>query len=218
MDAARVALLDEIVREAAETAAWTGRAHLAPRVLQAMARVPRHRFVARQQRRFAYDNRPLPIGYGQTISQPYIVAMMTDLLDLAPMDRVLEIGTGSGYQSAVLAELVFAVFSVEQHPKLAAGARERLAELGYAGVEVRVGDGNRGWPEAAPFDAILVTAAAPDFPPALEEQLASGGRLVIPVGPSGGAQTLWRCVRNPDTTISRERVLPVAFVPLLPGV
>lgn len=216
-ESARRQLLEQIAHEAAETASLTGRPRFAPQVMSALARVPRHRFVASFDRSFAYDNRPLAIGHGQTISQPYIVAVMTDLLDLESGDRVLEIGTGCGYQTAVLAELAAEVFSVEVLEALADAARERLARLGYTTVHVRHGDGFRGWPEAAPFDAIIVTAAPLEIPPALSEQLKTGGRLVIPVGPRGGTQTLLRCVRRPDGTLERERKLPVAFVPMIEG-
>jgi protein-L-isoaspartate(D-aspartate) O-methyltransferase len=185
--------------------------------MAALGRVPRHRFVPALEQPFAYANRPLGIGYGQTISQPYIVAVMTDLLDLQPEHRVLEIGTGSGYQSAVLAELVREVYSTEIVPELAESARRRLLALGYANVEVRVGDGYSGWPEHAPYDAIIVTAAPPEVPPALIEQLKVGGRLVIPIGLSGETQMLCRCVKRPDGTIDRENKLPVAFVPMVPG-
>jgi len=210
-------LLRQIARDAADSASWTGRASLSERVMTAMARVSRSAFVPVIHRLSAYENRPLPIGHGQTISQPFIVAIMTDLLDLGPEDRVLEIGTGSGYQAAVLAGLAREVFSLEVIPDLAAMARQRLARLGYDNVRIATGDGFRGWPEEAPFDAIIVTAAPPDFPPALDKQLAAGGRLVIPVGPREEPQMLWRCVKGENGTILRERKLPVAFVPMLPG-
>lgn len=184
-----------------------------PRVLAAMRRVPRHRFVPPDQRPHAYEDRALPIGHGQTISQPYVVAAMTSLARLGPEDRVLEVGTGSGYQAAVLAELVREVYSIEIVEPLAREARETLAALGYDRVRVRAGDGYRGWPEAAPFDAILVTAAAPRVPPALLEQLAPGGRLVIPVDVAGGHQELQVHVRRADG-IEVERVFPVRFVPM----
>ncbi|MGH7185866.1 MAG: protein-L-isoaspartate(D-aspartate) O-methyltransferase, partial [Pseudomonadota bacterium] len=151
-------------------------------VLEAMRRAPRHAFVPADMRELAYDDRPLPIGYGQTISQPYIVALMTDLLRLAPGDRALEIGTGSGYQAAVLAELGYQVYTIEIVPALAEQAAKRLSDLGYNAVHVREGDGYFGWPEAAPFDAIVVTAAAPQIPPPLLEQLKPGGRMIIPIG------------------------------------
>jgi protein-L-isoaspartate(D-aspartate) O-methyltransferase len=168
-------------------------------------------------RNVAYDNRPLSIGFGQTISQPYIVAVMTDLLDLAPEDRVLEIGTGSGYQTAVLAHLARKVYSIELVPELAATAADLLARLGCNNVQMRQGDGYAGWPQAAPFDAIIVTAAPPDIPPALVDQLHIGGRLVIPIGEPGETQFLYRCVKRPDGTLERSCMLPVAFVPMLPA-
>jgi protein-L-isoaspartate(D-aspartate) O-methyltransferase len=209
-------LLEEIAKEANETACWTGRAAFSDDVMRAVARVPRHEFVPLPERRFAYDNRPLAIGHGQTISQPYIVAVMTDLLDLAPTDRVLEIGTGCGYQAAVLAELADRIVTLEVVPDLAEQARRRLARLGYGNVDVRNADGFRGCPEEAPFDAVIVTAAPVDLPPALAEQLKVGGRMVIPIGARGDAQMLYRCVKQPDGALLREPKLPVAFVPMVP--
>lgn len=185
------------------------------RVLGAMARVPRHRFVPRTELPAAYDDAPLPIGFGQTISQPYIVAFMTQAARVAPGDRVLEIGTGSGYQAAVLADVVGpagAVYSIEIVPELAARARVTLAELGYANVHVRAGDGYRGWPEHAPFDAIVVTAAPDHVPPALVAQLATGGRLVIPVGTQAAGQELLVISRDARGVTTR-RTIPVRFVP-----
>ena len=210
-------LLEEIAREAGETACWTGRAAFSDKVMRAMARVPRHEFVPLPERPFAYDNRPLAIGHGQTISQPYIVAVMTDLLDLAPTDKVLEIGTGCGYQAAVLAELAARVVSLEVVPDLAEQARRRLARLGYGNIDVHCGDGFRGCPKEAPFDAIIVTAAPAELPPALAEQLDVGGRLVIPIGPRGDRQMLYRCVRQADGMLLEEPKLPVAFVPMVPS-
>jgi protein-L-isoaspartate(D-aspartate) O-methyltransferase len=185
--------------------------------MRAIARVPRHEFVPLLERPFAYDNRPLAIGHGQTISQPYIVAIMSDLLDLTPADTVLEIGTGCGYQAAVLAELAGRVVTLELVPDLAEQARRRLARLGYGNVDVHHGDGFRGCPEEAPFDAIIVTAAPAVLPPALPEQLKVGGRLVIPIGPRGDAQMLYRCVKQADGTLLKEPKLPVAFVPMVPS-
>lgn len=210
-------LLEEIAREAGETACWTGRAAFSDKVMRAMARVPRHEFVPLPERPFAYDNRPLAIGHGQTISQPYIVAVMTDLLDLAPTDKVLEIGTGCGYQAAVLAELAARVVSLEVVPDLAEQARRRLTRLGYGNIDVHCGDGFRGCPNEAPFDAIIVTAAPAELPPALAEQLEIGGRLVIPIGPRGDTQMLYRCVKQADGTLLEEPKLPVAFVPMVPS-
>ena len=186
------------------------------RVLGAMERVPRHRFVPPTQVQAAYDDTPLPIGFGQTISQPYIVAFMTQEAQVAPGDTVLEIGTGSGYQAAVLADVVGpagAVYSIEIVPQLAARARETLAALGYANVHVHAGDGYRGWPEHAPFAAIVVTAAPDHVPPALVAQLALGGRLVIPVGPqAAGGQELLVISRDAQGVTTR-RTIPVRFVP-----
>ncbi|MCW5698462.1 MAG: protein-L-isoaspartate(D-aspartate) O-methyltransferase [Rhodospirillales bacterium] len=210
-------LMEEIEAEARETAHWTGRVRYAERVMMAMASVPRHEFVADWQWPVAYANCPLAIGHGQTISQPYIVALMTDLLDLDAGSRVLEIGTGCGYQAAVLASVAGRVYSVEVIPELADTARRRLAHLGYDNVQVRVGDGYTGWSEQAPFDGIIVTAAPPEIPGALADQLVIGGRLVIPVGTSGQTQFLYRCVREPDGTLTNEQKLPVAFVPMVPG-
>jgi len=179
-----------------------------------MYSVPREEFVAPSQREQAYGDYPLPIGYGQTISQPYIVARMIELLDLKGDEKVLEIGTGSGYQAAVLAEIAGEVFTVELIPELARDAKQRLAKLGYDNVHVRIGDGNEGWPEHAPYDAVIVAAAARGIPPALVEQLKDGGVLVVPVGPQGGFQVLKRLhKRNGEVTV--EDIFPVAFVPLV---
>jgi protein-L-isoaspartate(D-aspartate) O-methyltransferase len=186
-------------------------------VLEAMRRAPRHAFVSADMRELAYDNRPLPIGYGQTISQPYIVAVMTDLLRLAPRDRALEIGTGSGYQAAVLAELGHQVYTIEIVPALAEQAAKRLSDLGYDAVHVREGDGYFGWPEAAPFDAIVVTAAVPQIPPPLLQQLKPGGRMIIPIGAAFLVQQLMLIEKLADGTIRTEALLPVAFVPLTRG-
>jgi protein-L-isoaspartate(D-aspartate) O-methyltransferase len=183
------------------------------RVLRAMRQVPRHRFVPPELQSAAYQDHPLPIGFGQTISQPYIVAYMTQLLDLRPEDRVLEIGTGSGYQAGVLSRLASQVYTVERIPELSERARRILGELGYTNIEYRVGDGGYGWPEAAPFDAIIVTAAAPETPAPLIAQLAEGAHLVIPIGPTG-YQDLLRLTRHGDH-IRTERLSPVAFVPLV---
>ncbi|MGQ9922233.1 MAG: protein-L-isoaspartate(D-aspartate) O-methyltransferase [Desulfobacca sp.] len=184
------------------------------RVLAAMAAVPRHRFVPVELERQAYDDTPLPIGHGATISQPYIVALMTQAALIQPGQRVLEVGTGSGYQAAILAQLTDQVYSIELVPQLAQAAAERLARLGYSQVRVKTGDGYQGWPEHAPFDAILVTAAAPEVPAALKEQLKDGGRLVIPVGPVFGPQYLLRLTKQ-GATWQEEVITPVAFVPLV---
>ena len=185
-----------------------------PRVLIAMGTVPRHRFVPEALASRAYGDYPLPIGEDQTISQPYIVALMTQWAEVRPGDRVLEVGTGSGYQAAVLAELTDQVWSIELLPELARQAAVRLQELGYGRVRVRCGDGYQGWPEAAPFDAILVTAAAPLVPPALAAQLKEGGRLVIPLGSPGEPQTLMR-YRKVQGKLVEEASLAVRFVPLV---
>jgi protein-L-isoaspartate(D-aspartate) O-methyltransferase len=188
-----------------------------PRVLAAMGKVPRHRFVPDNLRSLAYEDHPLPIGSGQTISQPYIVALMTQWAEVKPGDKVLEVGTGSGYQAAVLAELSDRVFSIELLPDLAEAARTHLRDLGYGRVQVRSGDGYQGWPEDAPFDAILVTASAPEVPPALKQQLKEGGRLVIPVGPPGSVQELL-LLRKVNGELQEEQRVPVLFVPLVkPG-
>jgi len=185
-----------------------------PRVLEVMGRVPRHLFVDKSLQSKAYADHPLPIGEGQTISQPYIVALMTDLLDLKRTDRVLEVGTGSGYQAAVLAELAAKVYSIEIVEPLGTRAAKLLGELGYHNVEVRVGDGYGGWPAAAPFDAIIVTAAPTTIPQPLIDQLKPGGRMIIPVGGSFEGQQLLLVHKNPDGSATTRRTLPVRFVPL----
>ncbi len=187
------------------------------RVLAAMGKVPRHKFVPERLAPLAYYDQALPIGSNQTISQPYIVALMSQWAEVKPGDKVLEVGTGSGYQAAILAELTDQVFSIELLPELAESARERLKALGYDKVQVRRGDGYKGWPEEAPFDAILVTATAPEVPPALKEQLKEGGRLVIPVGYVGSIQQLLR-LRKVNGKLKEEARLSVLFVPLVkPG-
>jgi protein-L-isoaspartate(D-aspartate) O-methyltransferase len=201
----------------AETRAETGLAAMSSAVRKALGKVERHRLVPQSQVGMAYLNQPLPIGGGQTISQPYIVALSTDLLEPRPEHVVLEIGTGSGYQAAVLAEIVKHVYSIELIESLGRTAAERLAELGYRNVEVRIGDGYQGWPERAPFDGIVVTAAAPDVPPALVAQLKPGGRLVIPVGGKWDIQYLKVLTKRADGGFDERRVLPVRFVPLVPG-
>jgi len=184
-------------------------------VLAAMRKVPRERFVSGGQTSLAYEDEPLPIGEGQTISQPYIVAVMTEALRLQAGDRVLEIGTGSGYSAAVLATIAAEVYTIERLERLAESARRRLAELGYANVHVSCGDGSLGWPEHAPYDAIVVTAGGPDVPPSLLRQLAVGGRLVMPVGSSPRYQALVRVVRTGEDAWARETLAEVAFVPLI---
>ena len=210
-------MLEEITLLARQTAPETGRAVFDERVLAAMARVPRHEFVPPAQRESAYDNRPLPIGNGQTISQPYIVALMTDLLVIKPGDRVLEVGTGSGYQAAVLAALGARVWSVEVVEPLALAAAERLKRLGFSNVAVRFGDGYAGWPEEAPFDAIIVTAAPKALPDALVDQLARGGRLASPIGDAGGNQQLVLVEKDAGGRVTQRRILGVRFVPMTDG-
>ncbi|APF17424.1 protein-L-isoaspartate(D-aspartate) O-methyltransferase [Caldithrix abyssi] len=182
-----------------------------PAVIRAMESVPRHLFVPESEMAYAYLDEPRPIGHGQTISQPYIVAFMTEQLHLKPTDRVLEIGTGSGYQAAVLAEIVDSVYTIEIVPELARIARERLQELGYDNVQVKQGDGYNGWPEKAPFDAIIVTAAPPNIPPPLLEQLKIGGVMVLPVGEYVQELVV---VQKSEEGISMRNVLPVRFVPM----
>jgi protein-L-isoaspartate(D-aspartate) O-methyltransferase len=184
-------------------------------VLEAMQRVPRETFVEPGFEEFAYEDGALPIGEGQTISQPYIVALMIEAADVKPGDRVLEVGAGSGYAAAVLSQIADRVYAIERHPSLAEAARRRFKTLGYANIELRVGDGTRGWPEAAPFDAILVAAGGPEAPPALKEQLAVGGRLVIPVGQEARRQTLLKITRTSDTDYEKEDLGAVMFVPLI---
>jgi protein-L-isoaspartate(D-aspartate) O-methyltransferase len=183
-------------------------------VLDAMARVPRHLFVPPSEQRSAYEDRPLPIGFGQTISQPYIVAYMTDALDLSQAHAVLEIGTGSGYQAAVLAELAGEVYTIEIVPELADRARRTLTSAGYDNVRVRTGNGYGGWPERAPFDRIIVTAAPPAIPPALVEQLAIGGTMVVPVGTTWQHMTI---IRKTERGVARTETIPVRFVPMVDG-
>ena len=209
----RAQLIRTIEKDVRETSAYLDKDRLDPRVIQAMERVPRHEFVPESERRYAYENRPLPIGHGQTISQPYIVAIMTDLMKLEPGDRVLEIGTGSGYQAAVLAELVQQVYSIEIISELARSARDVLDRLGYEQVKTRVGDGYYGWQERAPFDAIIVTAAADHVPPPLIKQLKTGGHMLIPVGSHFMTQQLILVTKG-DDGITTRLLLPVRFVPL----
>ncbi|HXF54653.1 MAG TPA: protein-L-isoaspartate(D-aspartate) O-methyltransferase [Hyphomicrobiaceae bacterium] len=205
-----VAAIEEM---AASIGAGIGPGGFSPRVMEALATVPRHEFVPPEVSHLAYANRPLPIGSGQTISQPYIVALMTELMQVKPTDRVLEIGTGSGYQAAVLSVLAREVYTIEILPELGLRAAETLARLGYKNVVTRIGDGYQGWEERAPFDAIIVTAAPTHVPPALVSQLKPGGRLVIPVGDV--LQHLIVVTKAPDgTTTTTSRVIPVRFVPL----
>ncbi|MDD5180997.1 MAG: protein-L-isoaspartate(D-aspartate) O-methyltransferase [Gallionellaceae bacterium] len=212
--ARRAELLREVEGEIASISSHTGRQVLDARVLAAMRKVPRHRFVPADQIPDAYLNRPLPIGYGQTISQPLIVALMTDLMQLKPGDTVLEIGTGSGYQAAIMGELAKTVYTIEIIEPLAHHAAARLKELGYANITVRAGDGYHGWPEHGPFDSIMVTAAASHIPPPLLQQLKPGGRMVIPVGAQFMTQYLMLVEKWPDGAITTRQILPVSFVPL----
>jgi protein-L-isoaspartate(D-aspartate) O-methyltransferase len=207
-------MIDAICRDARLTAQYTGRSTISPAVLDAIRSVPRDAFVPRDAERYAFDNTPLAIGHGQTISQPFIVALMTDLLAPAATHRVLEIGTGSGYQAAVLSVLVDAVYTIEIIPELAAEAAARLERLGYDRVHVRTADGWRGWPEAAPFHGIMLTAVGEQVPAPLLEQLGVGGRLVLPLGPQFGAQMLVVVEKGSDGSVSKQDILPVQFVPL----
>jgi protein-L-isoaspartate(D-aspartate) O-methyltransferase len=214
-DASRADERQALVSLVRERAAWDlAVPALSDRVAAALARVPRHAFVRPEDEDFAYDDRPLPIGHGQTISQPTVVAMMTELARPGPDDAVLEIGTGCGYQTAVLAELARHVWSIELVPELARDASARLARLGYANVSVRAGDGWAGWPEHAPYAAVVVTAGAAEVPPPLVEQLAPGGRLVIPVDAGAFGQDLLIIEKDAAGALRRRSIAPVAFVPL----
>lgn len=213
----RKTLVETIKSDVEETAKFIGTNALQAKVMQAMATVPRHLFVPKPQRLFAYYNQPLPIGYGQTISQPYIVALMTHLLNLKSSDKVLEIGTGSGYQAAIIAQLSNAVYSVEIVPELAARAKKTFVELKLDSIHSKLGDGYYGWEEYAPYDAIIVTAAASHVPPPLIKQLKPGGKMVIPVGSSFYVQYLVVINKDENGKISARQVLPVRFVPLTGG-
>ena len=201
----------------AHAAAYSSFGEISAPVIAAMGRVPRHRFVPERLRAAAYDDRPLPIGYGQTISQPYIVALMSDLLAVQPGDSVLEVGTGSGYQAAILDALGVHTYTIEIVPELGRAAAERLDLLGYTEVETRTGDGYYGWPDGGPFDAIVVTAAGSHVPPPLMRQLKPGGRMVIPVGDPFTIQHLMLVTKNEDGSIPTRQLLPVRFVPLTGG-
>jgi protein-L-isoaspartate(D-aspartate) O-methyltransferase len=207
-------MIADIEAEVEYTRSLIGRKALDPRVMAVMGQVPREKFVPHEMHAAAYDNGPLPIGHGQTISQPYIVALMTDLLKLGPEDRVLEIGTGSGYQTAILSCLAKAVYTVELIPELGDAAAGILAGLDYTNIHYRIGNGYAGWPEHAPYDAIIVTAAAPEVPPALIDQLKSGGRLVIPVGWQYMPQELMLIEKDAHNVVHSRDILGVAFVPL----
>ena len=209
------ALIDTLKRDFRETAGSTGLDAPDPRILEAIRQVPRDRFVPERSLDMAWENTALSIGYGQTISQPYVVALMTQLLELTPESRVLEIGTGSGYQAALLGELAGEVYSIEVVPELAAQAKTRLEEMGYGNVHVRAGNGRLGWPEAAPFDAVIVTAAAEDIPEALVDQLRPGGRMVIPVNTGWYGQDLVLGIMGEDGELKTRSILAVVFVPLV---
>lgn len=213
----RAAMGRDIAATAATAGVSSGRKAIDPRVMAVIEQVPRHEFVPDDQRPFAYENRPLPIGHGQTISQPYIVALMTDLMMVKPEDVVLEVGTGSGYQAAVLAGMARTVYTIEIIEPLGLQACERLTQLGYGQVKCKVGDGYYGWDAHAPFDAIIVTAAASHVPPPLIRQLKPGGRMVIPVGAQFLTQYLLLVEKSGDGTVSTRQVLPVRFVPLVGG-
>lgn len=213
-EADRIELISLIEQDVRHTSLELNKSELDPAVLNAMARVPRHEFVPPEERRYAYENRPLPIGYGQTISQPYIVAIMTDMLGIGPDHKVLELGTGSGYQAAILGELAGQVYTIEIVEPLGLQARSRLKKLGYENVTTRIGDGYYGWKEHAPFDAIIVTAAASHIPPPLIQQLKPGGRMVIPVGSRFMTQQLMMVDKREDGTITSRQVMPVVFVPV----
>lgn len=212
--AARDALLREIRETQRDVADADARKGISAATLAVIAKTPRQEFVPEEQRPFAYENRPLPIGHGQTISQPYIVGLMTDLLKLTPSSRVFELGTGSAYQSAILSQLAREVYSVEIVPPLGERAKETLSRLGYDNVHTKVADGYYGWEEHAPFDAIIVTAAASQIPPPLVAQLKPGGRMVIPVGASFLTQQLMLVEKQQDGTVSTRQLLPVKFVPV----
>jgi protein-L-isoaspartate(D-aspartate) O-methyltransferase len=212
--AARERLVNAIERDVVRTAEYLGTDRLDPAVIRAMRTVPREQFVPRQLQPQAYLDSPLPIGNGQTISQPYIVAVMSHLAGVQAGDRVYELGTGSGYQAAVLGAMGVTVYSVEIVPELAERAAATLARLGYDQVHVRAGDGYLGWPEAAPFDAVVVTAAHPRIPQPLVDQLKPGGRLVMPLGGTHEVQQLTVLIKQPDGSLQRQKVLPVRFVPV----
>ncbi|MDD5320385.1 MAG: protein-L-isoaspartate(D-aspartate) O-methyltransferase [Methylococcales bacterium] len=210
----RLELVNIIKVNVVSTRAFLDRGALDERVLDAIGKVPRHEFVPDDQRPYAYENKPLPIGYGQTISQPYIVAIMTDLLKPKKTDRVLEIGTGSGYQAAILAELVDSVYTIEIIEELAATAAGNLKRTGYNSVHTQTGDGYYGWETAAPFDGIIVTAVASHIPPPLIKQLKPGGRMMIPVGGQFIMQYLTLVIKDFDNKVTTRQIIPVRFVPL----
>ncbi len=210
----RTAMIEEITADVRDTSSYIDREILTDQVMLVMSRVPRHEFVPEDVKSMAYENRPLSIGYGQTISQPYIVALMTELLEPEADFKVLEVGTGSGYQAAVLAELTQQVFTIEIIEELGEQAQQRFKRLGIENVETRIADGYYGWPEQAPFDAIVVTAAADHIPPPLVKQLKPGGRMIIPVGGRFQVQQLVLVEKNPEGKTTTHQILPVRFVPL----
>ena len=211
---ARMEMVRVIEQDVRETSLELNKDELDPRVMKAILRVPRHEFVPAAEKHNAYENRPLPIGHGQTISQPYIVAIMTDMLNLEPDSKVLELGTGSGYQAAILGELSSNVYTIEIVEPLGIEAKKRLQRLGYDNVMTKVGDGYYGWEEHGPFDAIIVTAAASHIPPPLIKQLKPGGRMVIPVGSRFMMQQLLVVDKREDNKIISKQVMPVVFVPV----
>lgn len=206
-------MINDIEAEAQSTAKYINKKSFNEIVMQAMKSVPRHEFVPQGQRSQAYENRPLPIGFGQTISQPYIVALMTDLMQPQPDHRVLEIGTGSGYQAAILSKLVAQVYSIEIIEQLGKSTTQLLSRLGYDNIETRIADGYDGWPQHAPFDSIIVTAAISHIPPPLVAQLKNGGRMVIPVGTRFQTQYLTLVEKDKDGMVTTQQILPVIFVP-----
>jgi protein-L-isoaspartate(D-aspartate) O-methyltransferase len=211
---ARMELIKIIEEDVRQTRRELDKSELDPRVMKAIASVPRHEFVPPEEKPNAYRNQPLPIGHGQTISQPYIVAIMTDMLNLKPDSKVLELGTGSGYQAAILSELAGEVYTIEIVEPLGLQAKELLQRLGYDNVTTKVGDGYYGWQEHAPFDAIIVTAAASHIPPPLIKQLKPGGRMVVPVGSRFMTQQLLLVDKRDDGKVVSRQVLPVVFVPV----
>jgi len=215
--AQRQQMVHEIRQDVADTTRYIGKSALNERVMSAMATVPRHEFVPPSMQSVAYENRPLPIGHGQTISQPYIVALMTDLVDLDQQDTVLEIGTGSGYQAAILSALVKKVYTIEIVEALGLSASTRLQKLAYNNIETRIGDGYFGWPEQGPFDAIVVTAASSHIPPPLVQQIKPGGIMLIPVGSQFQVQQLTLVKKDKQGGVITRQVLPVRFVPLTGG-
>jgi protein-L-isoaspartate(D-aspartate) O-methyltransferase len=213
----RQQMVREIRQSVEDTTRYIGRSALNERVMSAMGTVPRHEFVPPSEQSSAYQNRPLPIGHGQTISQPYIVALMTDLVNLDEQDTVLEIGTGSGYQAAILSELVNKVYTIEIVEALGLSAAKRLRKLGFNNIETRIGDGYYGWPEQGPFDAIVVTAASSHIPPPLVQQIKPGGIMLIPVGSQFQVQQLTLVRKDQKGGVITRQVLPVRFVPLTGG-